>query len=374
MLNIISRSIYQFNPTGPKKVVQNLILGLKKLKVPFVVNKSPLCTDITLIHDDISALAYLQKQFKENKINPNIFAHKTVLIGPNIAFDPAELERLIPGILTDEASVLKFTKLICPSEWVRDFWIHRGYKTDILIWPVGVDTEQFNPQNIRITPLIDSSTIKKDILVYTKGRDQADIESVVELLTEQGFTFTVLAYGKYTEKELIKHALTHSVGLIITSSESQGLALEELMALNIPLLVWNIETINQRTVQSNLFTQVTHPTSKNVGENECATSVPYFSSECGIIVKRIDEIIPALQNMVHAPKQFHPRAYIERNLSLTKQAQDLVSLHDSKNTSSTSEQSDTKNHMVCKNWRNRTWMLPILYTRYILKYLIWKLK
>lgn len=233
MLNIISRSIYQFNPTGPKKVVQNLILGLKKLKVPFVVNKSPLCTDITLIHDDISALAYLQKQFKENKINPNIFAHKTVLIGPNIAFDPAELERLIPGILTDEASVLKFTKLICPSEWVRDFWIHRGYKTDILIWPVGVDTEQFNPQNIRITPLIDSSTIKKDILVYTKGRDQADIESVVELLTEQGFTFTVLAYGEYTEKELIKHALTHSVGLIITSSESQGLALEELMALNL---------------------------------------------------------------------------------------------------------------------------------------------
>ncbi len=30
MLNIISRSVYQLNPTGPKKVVSNLIAGLKQ--------------------------------------------------------------------------------------------------------------------------------------------------------------------------------------------------------------------------------------------------------------------------------------------------------------------------------------------------------
>lgn len=374
MLNIISRSIYQLNPTGPKKVVQNLILGLKKSEIPFVTNKSPLCTDVTLIHDDITALAYVQKQFKAGKIDQSIFTHKTLLIGPNIAFDPAELEKLIPGILTKEDSVLQFAKLICPSEWVRDFWINRGYKADILIWPVGVDTEQFDPHLLRAQFSIDTNSIKKDILVYTKGRDQSDIDSAVELLTEQGFTFTVLSYGSYTERELIQHALTHTVGLVIVSSESQGLALEELMALNLPLLVWNIETVNQRTLQPKIIPCGTNYTSRNISGNELATSVPYFSSECGIVVKKIDEIVPALQSMLHTLERFHPRTYIENNLSLAKQARDLVASHVSKEDTDKSNGLATKKHILCKNWRNRTWLLPILYLKYALKYLRWKLK
>lgn len=354
MLNIISQSIYQYNPAGPKKVVHNLINGLKRISYPYTINRTPLCTDITLIHDDIAALAYLQKKYVSGKITNEDFLKKTLLIGPNIAFDPSELERHIPGIMNFESSILSQAIFICPSEWVEHFWRKRGFSGNIAMWPVGVDTYYFDPvlQKQAQKTLL---PLEKDVLIYTKGRSEIDLTKTIDLIREQGLTYSILKYGDYTERQLINYALSHRLCLVIDSSESQGLALQELMALNIPLLIWDIGSANQ---QSALETPQTI--------EDPATSVPFFDQRCGIVVSHIEDIMPVLTNMIHGQNQFSPRTYISTNLSLEKQAQALVDLGHKK-------PPEVSGSIYCKLWRNRTWKLPWLTFKYLAKYLRWKL-
>lgn len=368
MLNIISRSVYQLNPTGPKKVVSNLIKGLKRTHIPFVLNKVPLATSYTLIHDDLTALAYIQAKYKIGEIAAEDITSKKLIIGPNIAFDPSELERAIPGIMTMEDSILKHATFLCPSTWVEAFWRKRGFCTPISIWPVGVDTYTFDPEALRTQLKLSHDDIQKDILVYSKGRDQRDIDEAISRLTDQGITYTLLTYGTYAETELIRAALTHKLALVIVSSESQGIALEELMSLNLPLLVWNISTVNQKSVLTEeKYIDNTHP----IGGTESATSIPYFDPRCGLVVDNINDIVPALHNMLHSLEQFTPREYVLEHLSLEGQAKALLSLSDTLDTGDTPKIQDTKHHY--KNWRNRTWLLPWLLCKYIIKYLRWKL-
>ncbi len=369
MLNIISRSVYQLNPTGPKKVVSNLIAGLKKANISFVLNKAPLSTGCTLIHDDLTALAYVQTRYKNGEIAAKDFLNKKLIVGPNIAFDPSELERAIPGIMTKEDSILMHATLLCPSAWVKAFWIKRGFTTPISIWPVGVDTVSFDPKHLRSKLNISIDDIAKDLIVYTKGRDQADMDEVVSRLTDQGITYTLLKYGTYTEPELMHAALTHKLALVIVSSESQGIALEELMSLNLPLLVWNISTVNQKSV---LAQQKNIDNSYTIGGTESATSVPYFDPRCGLVVDDINDIVPALHNMLHSLEQFAPRDYVLEHLSLDGQARALLSLFDTQTNTDTAQVAHEKHHY--KNWRNRTWFLPWLLCKYIIKYIRWKLQ
>jgi hypothetical protein len=375
MLNIISRSIYQLNPAGPKKVVQNLIRGLRLNKTPFVVNKKPMCTDLTLIHDDLSALAYIQKRYTSGSISSSDFELHRVLLGPNLTFNPSTLEAAIPGIMTKENSVLQYCTFICPSLWVETFWRTQGFATKIAVWPVGVDTYTFDPvlqkQHLEKRKSVSAANLHRDILIYTKGRSQEDIYSVIQILDAQGLTYTTLQYGEYNEQELIDAALTHALCISVISSESQGLAIQELLALNIPILVWNISYLNQKSVLN-----LQHPEQKSTTEkHDPATSVPYFDERCGVIVDHVSDILPTVIHMLHNRNQFTPRSYILENMSLEKQAQALLHIGDTytkENSGTNNPTSSQKYHM--KNWRNRTWLYPWLVTKYIIKFLYWKLR
>ena len=106
MLNIISRSIYNKNTRGPKKVVDNLILGLEKMNYSYVINKDLNSCKRLWIHDDIDALYDLKKIKKD----------VAVIIGPNLFVNPEN----IPNNLD-----LSKTVYLQPSINVKNIWEKR---------------------------------------------------------------------------------------------------------------------------------------------------------------------------------------------------------------------------------------------------------
>jgi hypothetical protein len=89
--------------------------------------------------------------------------------------------------------------------------------------------------------------------------------------------------------------------------ESQGLALEEAMSMNIPLLVWD---------------------SRDTFMEEPLTSAPYFSLDCGIIVQGFENLGESLEIMEKDWQKFSPRDYILQNLSLEKQAHEFINFYE----------------------------------------------
>ena len=123
--------------------------------------------------------------------------------------------------------------------------------------PIGVISEKqisHNKNNLRT---------KNECLVYFKNRDEEDLEKVVSLMNSEKIKTRVFKYGEYDNNVLISQAKKSKFGIIISSTESQGFAIQELMAFNLPLLVWDSKK------------------SKFEDKEIEGTSVPYWSSDCG---------------------------------------------------------------------------------------------
>ena len=294
MLNIISQSIVSTHSRGPRKVVQNLMRGLDQIGYPYVVNYALDATSMLWIHDDRNALAHVSSLPQEVK----------VVAGPNIYTVPRE----IPDVLDIKNSVW-----IYPSKWVEGFWHGSGYgKSRTDIWAVGIDTERFTP----------SPDPKEYALVYVKQRSEADVQRICTSLTEKKIPFKIIRYGSYTETEYIEVLKKTSSIIWIGRSESQGLALLEALAMNVPACIFDIGHFGEwEGPGKNLFT------ASELSFRE-ATAAPYFDARCGLICKHGMDEEACLQTFFLDVSQFSPREYIEEHFTLAKQARAFIALYE----------------------------------------------
>ncbi len=102
--------------------------------------------------------------------------------------------------------------------------------------------------------------------------------------------------------------------------ESQGIALEEAMSMNVPILVWDVLSIGHWVP--------TKKEEKIYTEDEASysdtTSAYYFDERCGIKTKNKNEIKDSIYKMEKNWQNFEPRNYILQNLNLVKQAKELI--------------------------------------------------
>ncbi len=384
MLNIISRSIYQKHPSGPKKLIDNLLKGFDQLGVPYALNKNPLDCQHTWIHDDPDAIVYICK----NKVPEG----SELIFGPNIFFQPEQIYSKVGDIESGggnkngsvrgnggnfdigNSNLLK-GKYIMPADWVANYWRKHGYTAPSVIWPVGIDTEYFSPSIHRVvSDELGKSDQSDTILLYTKGRAQEDIQIIIDFLNSKQIKFLHIVYGKHSEPELMSAGANCKFGIIIDSSESQGIAIQELMSLNLPLVIFDIEYLNQKSYTESKQDNSNRDSS---GDRDRATSVPYFDSRCGIIAKSPEEVKAAISEMLSSTKdnlnsKYSPRKFIEENLSLKKQALEFLKNIEYPLQNSGQALPD-KNINSVRNWKNRTWYKPFLLAKFFFKYLKFKL-
>jgi len=271
-----------FNDTtrGPGKVAKNLILGLNKLGVEFNVNPTKISDDDNIISLQINGI------MNTEHISGSI-------IGPNICVLP-----------TDNSVVMnqQYNKLIVPCQWVKNTFMKWLPEDKLFMWAVGIDTDLFLDKS--------NETKTNDCLIYLKRRSQVELNVIKELLIRKGQSFEVIEYGSYNEHKFIETISRSRYGIIIDNTESQGIAIEEMMSCNLPLLVWD----------------VTHWVDRGEEHKIEATSIPYWDERCGLSFTKSEEIEITYNKFINNLNTFKPRDYILDNLTLEKSAQKLLNI------------------------------------------------
>ena len=190
------------------------------------------------------------------------------------------------------------------SKWVGDYYLELGGELimPLAYFPFAVDTDRFRP--------VDNIIKEYDCLVYIKRRSNELVNNVLGLLDQKGLTYRIFRYGSYNEEDY-RDALHKSKFMItLDAHESQGFGLEEAMSSGVPLLVMDAQSMYDE--MDNGFTatyEYLRP------KKLLATSVPYWSDECGIKVTNQSDISGAIDRMMNEYKSFTPRDYIVRTLS-----------------------------------------------------------
>jgi len=190
------------------------------------------------------------------------------------------------------------------SKWVGDFYLELANEIimPIAYFPFAVDTNRFIPSN---------NVIKDyDCLVYIKRRSNDLVNYTVNLLDQKGLKYRIFRYGSYNEEEY-RDALHKSKFMItLDAHESQGFGLEEAMSSGVPLLVMDAKSMYDEKNNGVTATYEYLRPKKLV-----ATSVPYWSDECGIKITDQSELSTAVDRMMEQYKSFTPRDYVVRTLS-----------------------------------------------------------
>ena len=94
--------------------------------------------------------------------------------------------------------------------------------------------------------------------------------------------------------------------------ESQGFALQESLSCNVPLLVWNIKSMNQEYGQNY--------------DDIPATTIPYWDERCGEYFYKIEELEDKFNLFLSKIELYKPREYILDNLSFEVCEQKLLNI------------------------------------------------
>ena len=276
MLNIFYRDSHlQGRMSGPKKVIQNLFRSLEDTGVSFATNQEKYENNLFLHWDPYQVNNYATLKNKDK-----------LLVGPQVWPFAPEFQQLT-----------EYGKIITPSQWVADLYTNFFQVKGTLNWPVAI-----------YAPEIEEKEPEIDFLIYFKNRPRNHLMVVLNHLQERGLTFTLLEYGNYSQEQFKLALSSVRFCVIIDNTESQGVATQEMMAANKPLFVLD------------------QPVWDHMGQEYAvpATSVPYWSNECGEKITRPEEIEDVFDRFYSNLDNYTPKDFVDRELSPQKTVQILL--------------------------------------------------
>ncbi len=290
-INLVSTYASSNEVSGPGKVFRNLVRGLEKIGQPYVVNKALACTRHLWVHSDLRALVELPRRGTKN------------VLGPNLVLLPQDLptRRTFPNSL-----------YLQPCPFPVSMWQIQGFtQCPLRSWPVGIDTDEF-PARAQVPQ-------NAPVLVYFKERSPEELEQVLTALQRCGMDCQVIRYGSYTQSDYLAALQTCSFVVWLGRQESQGIALQEALATNVPILVLDATSLFQQFPPEKprqLFPSHL--------ESVRTSSAPYFDERCGIKVDSLDHLEESLALMREELHTFTPGEFVRENLSLEKQAREFI--------------------------------------------------
>jgi hypothetical protein len=193
-----------------------------------------------------------------------------------------------------------YNKLIVPSLWVKNKLITKFDVTPdkISIWPVGIEEFAIN------------KNISYDCLIYFKRRNDEDLEKSIQLLKKNNLTYTIISYGNYDESKLKELLEQCKFCFLVNGTESQGIAVQEIMQSNTPLFVWDVEEWLDQGEEYRVP----------------ASSVPYWSNECGEVFYNENDMEFSFSKFCAKINSYNPKKYIEKELSFKASVKKLMEI------------------------------------------------
>ena len=226
--------------------------------------------------------------------------------GPNLVVLPTEHGGILAHPLID--------RVVVPSTWVADQYARLipQLRSRIVIWPAGVDTDEFMPSlgtqarstgSLRVlhynklsTPQSTWAPVYRDVRCYLDVLRCCQVE---------------LAYGCYSKSHYAELLRRSDFMIYWTDAgESQGLALLESWASDVPTFVSENHWVIIKGV----------PTS--------VSSAPYLSQDCGSFFASYEELISLIDDLMYVSSRvrYQPRRWVTTHMSDALSAQMLINL------------------------------------------------
>jgi hypothetical protein len=220
------------------------------------------------------------------------------VLGPGLYDHPKQA----PQLMHDP----RFTTYLMFCDWMRDMFATVYDPRVLRRWFGGMDLAEWPDTKHR--------TKSVDVLVYDKIRWQREhyvptlLEPVLAELAGRGLSYEVLRYGRYTHPQY-RAVLARSRAMIfLCENETQGMAYQEAMASNLPILAWD----------QGFWLDPNRPRWED--RPVPATSVPYFSERCGERFSGAADFAAALTRFRERLDGYAPREYVGEHLSLRESA------------------------------------------------------
>jgi len=126
-----------------------------------------------------------------------------------------------------------------------------------------------------------------------------------KFLHNKNIEFKVFDYVKrYKEEDYLKYLQESNYGIILDAHESQGFAIEEALSCDVPLLVWNVTSMNQEE-------GINYP-------DIPATSIPYWDNRCGESFYNKEEFEEKYNEFTSKLDTYKPREFVLDKLGIDK--------------------------------------------------------
>jgi glycosyltransferase involved in cell wall biosynthesis len=151
------------------------------------------------------------------------------------------------------------------------------------------------------------------VFVYFKRRKPDELNAILNLLQSKNIEFRLFDYvSRYSEEEYITYLQNSKYGIWLDAHESQGFALEEALSCNVPLLVWNVTSMNQE---------------EGANYNDIpASTIPYWDERCGEYFYNANELENSFNKFLSKIDTYKPRDYVLENLSFSVCEEKLVNM------------------------------------------------
>jgi len=283
-------------PGGVMMIAINLMKGLDKIGTPYRFN------DYNYIKKHPEEIACIIGKphllFEKKWQNPVIF-------GAGIYSHPIEC----PDLFKRRPNV---KRCLVPGEWMREMF-EPFYEDKVTAWPVGIDTDYWQP---------DTCNKEFDFLIYDKIRWEHEryenelINPVIEILDQQKVSCQFIKYGSYSQPELKDKLKTSKAVIFLCEHETQGLAYQQILSSNIPILAWERGGYWQDPYY--------YP---DKAKYQPVSAVPYWDERCGIKFASVGEFNEKLKLFLENAGKFKPRDYILENLTLELCAEKYLQIH-----------------------------------------------
>lgn len=237
-------------------------------------------------------------------INVSKYPNTKFIFGPHCCLFPHEKNlEIVKG---------KNSIYIQPSNWPIYFWKCCDVKiTELNLMPFafGVDTERFvNTKDIQN---------RNQVFIYFKRRHPNELHYLENFLKHKNISYRIFSYvNKYHENDYLNYLQNSKYGIWLDAHESQGFALEEALSCNVPLLVWNVTSMNQEHGSKY----------KNIP----ATTIPYWDETCGEFFYNGNELNNTFEKFISKLDSYKPRDFILNNLSIDICENNLIDLVNNK--------------------------------------------